>query len=275
MPAPSKALLVLSDIHANWEALEAVLDATEGAYAEIICLGDIVGYGANPVECTLWTRDRCQAAVRGNHDAAAAHPERLSDFNWPARQAIEWTRAQMPSDLLDWLGELARGPQFFAGARLAHGSPLDEDEYIVSCDQALACLKVSAAESPQRFDGERPATVVAPSGPTPRMTFIGHTHLQGGFSLEDGCMSSCQPELPRAKIARMEFPLRPAARYLINPGSVGQPRDGDWRAAYLLYEPSKDCLTYGRVSYDRESAQRKILAAGLPRQLADRLATGK
>ncbi len=292
---PPARLLVISDLHGNWEALDAVLDATAGEYDSVVCLGDIVGYGANPVECSLWARDRCRQLIRGNHDAATADPARLHDFNWLARQAVEWTRAQMHPDLLLWLSELPQGPCWFAGLRLAHGSPLDEDEYVVSVEQAQACLAVAAAAPPAAGDSAAPSGPPSSQPAVPPLTFIGHTHVQGGFSLRNvghppgagaagpagaaaaplARMEVLQPEFPESNRVRLDLPLQPGTRYLINPGSVGQPRDGDWRAGYVLYRIGGDRLTFGRTAYDLPAAQKKILAAGLPRHLADRLALGK
>ncbi len=270
-------LLVVSDIHANWDALDAVLQATAGEYDAILCLGDIVGYGANPVECSLWARDRCREIIRGNHDVAVVEPERLRDFNWQARQAVEWTRAQLHPDQLRWLAELPHGPREIAGMRLAHGSPRDEDEYVIAIEQAFLCLAdLPAQAEPSSAEAGREASEPAPPpGPVPPVTCIGHTHIQGGFSLRQNHIAVLRPELPPSPQARMQLQLDPETRYLLNPGSVGQPRDGDWRAAYLLCATGGNTVTFGRTEYDLQAAQRKILSAGLPRHLADRLAIGK
>lgn len=246
--------LILSDIHANWEALEAVVEAAgaEG-WDEAVCLGDIVGYGADPNRCCDWVRNNARHVIRGNHDKASVGLEDLEWFNPVAARACRWTQEQLTPESAEWLRHLPTGPKTTGenGGRftISHGSPADEDQYVVSSDEAWQLI------------GYLEETV----------TFFGHTHLQGGFELQAGVrrMGPVAPEEDHARVATEAH-----TRYLINPGSIGQPRDGDPRAAWVLFEPGQNRITYRRVAYDVTRAQSKILAAGLPEVLAFRLAIG-
>lgn len=242
--------LILSDIHANWEGLQAVLDRAEGAYDQILCCGDVVGYGADPDLAAEWVRDHAATTVRGNHDKACAGLEDLEWFSPAARASALWTQAIMKPENLDYLRALEHGPIRVDGFEMAHGSPLDEDEYVVT-EQDVAQLApyLDAA-----------------------VTFFGHTHLQGGFLCHRNGVKRIyhtQSDADEQTVA-----LDVDARYLINPGSVGQPRDGDWRAAYAIYDSVQRVVTFCRVPYDVRSAQQKILDAGLPEMLALRLTRG-
>ena len=241
--------LILSDIHANWEALQAVLADAESEYDRILCCGDVVGYGANPDAVAEWVRENVAHIVRGNHDKACAGLEDLDWFNPVARLSAVWTQQAMQAENIDYLRDLPRGPERVADFEILHGSPLDEDEYVVS---------------------EQDAAQLAPYLDS-KTLFFGHTHLQGGFL----CHRNGVKRLPRVRSdAQAEIlELEPDLNYLINPGSVGQPRDGDPRAAYALYEPKPHLVTLRRVAYDIAEAQKKILAAGLPELLALRLNT--
>lgn len=242
--------LILSDIHANWEGLQAVLDRAEGAYEQILCCGDVVGYGADPDLAAEWIRDHAAATVRGNHDKACAGLEDLEWFSPAARASALWTQATMKPENLDYLRALEHGPVRVNGFEMAHGSPLDEDEYVVT--------EQDVAQIAPYLDAE--------------VTFFGHTHLQGGFLCHRNGVKRIyrtQSEVDEQTIA-----LDIDALYLINPGSVGQPRDGDWRAAYAIYDSVQRLITFFRVPYDVQSAQRKILDAGLPEMLAVRLTRG-
>ena len=243
--------LILSDIHANWEALEAVLDRAAGHYDRIVCCGDLIGYGPDPNRVLDWARASVGVIVRGNHDKAATGLENLEWFNPIARIAAEWTLAQLTPVNLDYAQRLPRGPLPVDGYQIAHGSPLDEDEYLGG-----------AAEAAQAF-----AYVDAD------LTFFGHTHLQGGFTLSRlrvGALTG-----PFADEEEAALDLDPATAYLINPGSIGQPRDEDPRAAYVLYDPAGRRLLYRREPYDVETVQSKIRRAGLPDMLAARLSLGQ
>ncbi len=241
--------LILSDLHANWEALHAVLGATGGQYDHVVCCGDLVGYGADPDRVTGWVREHVSAVVRGNHDRACCGLENLDWFNPVARAAALWTQQTLSPGNLAYLRELPKGPAELENFAIVHGSPLDEDEYVVSVEDAKALA------------GYLPAA----------RCFFGHTHIQGAF------------EYVRQNVRAVRLSALPVETWslekenwcLINPGSVGQPRDGDPRAAYALFDTDRDALTLGRVEYDIQTAQRKIVAAGLPELLALRLATGE
>lgn len=244
--------LILSDLHANWEALQAVLESADGQYDRIICLGDLVGYAADPNAVTEWVRANASAVVRGNHDRACAGIEDLEWFNPVARAAAEWTRAALSPENLAYIAALPKGPLAVEDFQIMHGSLLDEDAYLI--------LPADAGE-------------VFPYLESP-VAFFGHTHVQGGFEwVRDRVLTIGPPDPEAQKDMLLEFD--PDAAYLINPGSVGQPRDTDPRAAYVLYTPDDRFLTYHRVPYDIDAAQSKIRRAGLPDLLAERLAVGR
>ena len=242
--------LILSDLHGNLEALQAVLAHAGSEYDRILCCGDLVGYGADPDAVTEWVRSSVAAIVRGNHDKACAGLEDLEWFNPVARVSAVWTQKVMKRENLDYLRELAKGPEQVDGFEILHGSPVDEDEYLVT--------GVDAAQVAPYLDSS--------------LGFFGHTHLQGGFLFHRNGVKRLRSTGPHSDSEALE--LEPDVRYLINPGSVGQPRDGDWRAAYAVYEPEARLVTFRRTEYDVASAQKKILAAGLPDMLALRLAVG-
>lgn len=242
--------LIVSDIHGNWEALEAVLDHAKDKYDRVLCLGDVVGYGADPDAVTEWVRENAAFTIRGNHDKACAGLDDLEWFNPVARISALWTMASAKPQNLEWLGKLPKGPLQVDGFQIFHGSPLDEDEYLIS---------------------DQDASQVAPYLDS-AVYFFGHTHLQGGFL----CHRNGTKRLakPGAWSEDYVLELDPDSHYLINAGSVGQPRDNDPRAAYVLYEPDMGAVTYCRAPYDIPAAQRKIIAAGLPDILAKRLEVG-
>ncbi|MDA0205588.1 MAG: metallophosphoesterase family protein [Acidobacteria bacterium] len=238
--------LILSDIHSNLEALEAVLTDSAGLYQQVVCLGDIVGYGANPNEVTAWVRQNCEAVIRGNHDRACTGMSDLRFFNPVAKAAAEWTRTKLEPDHLIYLSGLPRGPFDVADCRLVHGSPLDEDTYVISIPDAEEQL-----QSLERG-----------------LIFFGHTHIQGGFGRR-GSGDEVEGLSPyELVIAAEEDAL------LVNPGSVGQPRDNDWHAAYAIYDAGTRQIEFRRCPYDVDAAQRKIVEAGLPLALAERLGLG-
>jgi len=262
--------LIVSDIHANLEALKAVLADSRGRYEEILCLGDVVGYGADPNAVVEWARANADVVVRGNHDRACCGSEPLEDYTSAARASAIWTREELAGENLEYLEKLARGPLRVSvevpqgnavssssepapGGHgvlrhedfdLSHGSPADEDEYVLTVADASPLREAICAQ----------------------MTFFGHTHVQGGFVLTRSGARRISP----AGI----FELEPDHYYLVNPGSVGQPRDGDPRAAYAIYSPEQRTVEYRRVPYDVDKAASKIRAAGLPSSLAARLYTG-
>ncbi|MFN3322210.1 MAG: metallophosphoesterase family protein [Bryobacteraceae bacterium] len=243
--------LILSDIHANWQALEAVLRHAEGAYDRILCCGDFVGYGADPNRVVDWAREHVALAVRGNHDKAAIGLSDIEWFNSTARAAALWTRSVLTPENTDWLTRLPKGPLPIDSFQILHGSPVDEDEYLVDLYEADEVKDY--IETP--------------------ISFFGHTHIQGGFLLHrNGVKRVPKPDL-REEARAAEF--EPDLLYLINPGSVGQPRDSDPRAAYALYDPAERFVTLRRTAYDVDAAQERILAAKLPGVLASRLALGR
>ncbi|HKY32526.1 MAG TPA: metallophosphoesterase family protein [Candidatus Polarisedimenticolia bacterium] len=241
--------LILGDLHANLPALEAVLrDARSRGFDRAVCLGDIVGYGGQPNEVIEAVRDLAPARqVRGNHDKAASGISRGETFNDSARSAIGWTRAALRPASAAYLKALAAGPADAGGWLIAHGSPLDEEAYILG-------------------DGDAAEAFGRLAFP---LAFFGHTHFACALEQAPG-------ERPALMPLRHEEPLslRPGRRYLVNPGSVGQPRDHDPRAAYVLYDDARAEVLPVRVPYDVEAAQSAIEAAGLPRPLGLRLALG-
>jgi predicted phosphodiesterase len=249
-------VLLLSDIHSNLEALEGCLAAAPG-HDLVVNLGDVVGYGANPNEVIERSRRLGKHFVRGNHDKAAAGLMDLKDFNPIAGMAALWTREQLSAENLRWLRELPQGPIHIPDlphAQFVHGSPIDEDEYVVTPRDALEPLM---------------ATTVP-------LTFFGHSHVQGAFSSNPSDGGAWRPVYRTVgQQEATEMQLRPGIEYLINPGSVGQPRDGDWRAAFALYDSVENSVSFYRVPYNLKSAQDRILAAHLPQRLATRLATGR
>jgi len=249
-------ILLLSDIHANLEALEACL-SNAPAYDQVMNLGDIVGYGASPNEVTESARRLGEIFVRGNHDKAATGLMNIDDFNPLAAAAATWTRNQLTAANLDWLRALPQGPvklEEVPGVQLVHGSPNDEDEYVVSLGDALAPLIGLAVP----------------------LTFFGHTHLQGGFMANGSAADGFRPEYRTVgQPESVALQLKPETRYMINPGSVGQPRDGDWRAAFVLFDTEAQIVHFHRCPYNLKSAQDRIFAAKLPPRLATRLAAGR
>ncbi len=236
--------LIVSDIHANREALEAVLAHARGLYDRIVCLGDLAGYGADPNFVVDWARANVSAIVRGNHDKVCAGLESLYSYRPAARAAAEWTIGALTADNRMYLERLPRGPLPYESFDLVHGSPLDEDEYLVTVGDVGAIAK----------------EIEAP------LSFFGHTHHQGGFLIARNGIKIIDPELV--------LQLQGRYRYLVNPGSVGQPRDGDPQAAYAIFRPEDREVEFRRVTYDAAAAAGKIRAAGLPDALASRLLTG-
>jgi predicted phosphodiesterase len=253
--------LILSDIHANLEALTAVLAAAVGGWNELWNLGDVVGYGGSPNEVIDLVRPLSSLTVRGNHDRVCCGLTSALNFNPTARAAAKWTQDELSADNLLWLRELPQGPTFPASAddeqvrvALAHGSPLNEDQYILNMRDAWAPLQQMTAA----------------------VTFFGHTHVQGGFSQRAHDWHEVRPRYEgRDAPERWTLPVGEGTRHLINPGSVGQPRDSDWRAAFAIYDSEADVVEFHRVPYDVTASQGRILMAGLPERLALRLRDGR
>jgi predicted phosphodiesterase len=238
--------LILSDLHANLEALKAVLESASGAWDRAICCGDLVGYGADPNAVVEWVRANCPIVVRGNHDRASTGMEDLEWFNPVARQAAIWTLQSLSSENAEYVRELPRGPLAVDDFQIVHGSPFDEDEYVVAASEASNAFGYMES----------------------RLVFFGHTHVQGGFIWNQSRVET----IPRDYEV---LEIDPACAYLLNPGSVGQPRDGDPRAAYVIYDDATRQVKYCRTLYDIAGAQKKIHAVGLPPILAERLSVGR
>ena len=244
--------LVISDIHANLEALETVLGAgAKASCGRVLVLGDLVGYGADPNAVV----DRVRAlpgvmVIRGNHDKVAAGIESTDGFNHLARVAIGWTAAALTPANREYLEVLPAGPIAVDDqVEICHGTPFDEDVYVFDDLDALRSLRSAS----------RP------------LCLFGHTHVPAAFCLGSGELQLVGP--PRGE--RSDIRLDDDARYLVNCGSVGQPRDGDPRAAYGVLDTDARALSILRVPYDVTTAQTKIVAAGLPEVLAQRLAMGR
>jgi predicted phosphodiesterase len=245
-------LLVFSDVHANATALEAVLKACAGRWDRAVCLGDIVGYGPDPNEVVERVRSLVSAIVRGNHDKAACGISDLENFNPVARAAAEWTRSQLLPNNLRYLQGLPAGPLEAEGVALVHGAVEDEDEYVFAGDQALPGLLYSPCS----------------------LTFFGHTHIQGGFSYDGTKVELVDVSPPRGSNPPI-ISMEPKGRYLLNPGSVGQPRDSDPRAAFAIADLEKQKVEFWRTPYDISAVQDRMERAGAPEALVLRLAFGR
>jgi diadenosine tetraphosphatase ApaH/serine/threonine PP2A family protein phosphatase len=244
--------LILSDIHANLEALDTCLaDARARDWNEALVLGDLVGYGADPNAAVERVRDLPIAAiVRGNHDKIAIGLTHADGFNTVARIAARWTVETLTPENRAWVANLPQGPQAAHPLiEICHGTPYDEDAYLF--DESDARLSLSTSTRP--------------------LCLFGHTHVPVTFELVDGTLKVAGPSAQT--VSRLD--LRAAAKYLVNPGSIGQPRDGDPRAAYAIVDTEKRTVETIRLAYPVEEAQQKIVAAGLPEVLARRLAAGR
>jgi predicted phosphodiesterase len=244
-------VLILSDLHANLPATEAVLnDAARHGWERALVLGDLVGYGADPGPVIDIVRGLHDATViRGNHDKVAAGIEDAADFNAVARQAAEWTARQLDAERRDYLKALPQGPlaidRLPLDVAICHGAPFDEDYYVFDAHDAARALASTPAA----------------------LLFFGHTHLQMAFR-------QAAPNQPAAEIDDEDIDVA-TGRLLVNPGSVGQPRDGDPRAAYAMLDTITKRVAPHRVDYDIAEAQRRILEAGLHPHLAQRLSIGR
>jgi diadenosine tetraphosphatase ApaH/serine/threonine PP2A family protein phosphatase len=243
---PSK-VAVISDVHGNLPAFEAVMaDVRQSGAEEVWCLGDLVGYGAQPDECVALARDVCDRVLAGNHDLVVTGDIDIGDFSSAAAAAAAWTRENIGEDALEWLRSLSPEDDEPAIA-LYHASPRDPIwEYVLSSWQAEECLPLMGR----------------------RVGAVGHSHVALWFSDEDGGIAGAQaPPGTDADLSE--------GRWLLNPGGVGQPRDGDPRAAWMLVDTEAWTASWRRVEYPIERAAKAIEDAGLPPVLGDRLYTGQ
>lgn len=237
---------IFSDIHANLEALEAALEDMRGCKCtHFVCLGDVVGYNANPHECVERIREMDGPIVKGNHDEQASLIESSRDFNELAEQAMAWTRDNLTADDKEWL----------------RGLPLQRHVHDFTIVHATL-------DTPEQwgyvFNNLDAAASFTYQDTT--VCFFGHTHVPGAFIRDDD-------GIRRVRIEQLRIEMN--KKYFINTGSVGQPRDSDWRAAYCVYDTEKNVVEQRRVKYDLSAAQRKIVKAGLPELLAHRLSLGR
>ncbi len=240
-------ILVVSDIHANIVALETVL-AAAGSYDALWCLGDTIGYGPAPNECVAAMLARADVAISGNHDLACLGKVDLSDFNPDARKANIWNGKQLTPEHHAWLDRLTAMRRVDDRFTIAHGSPREPIwEYLLMPEQAVANFPLFNTQ----------------------VCFIGHSHVQLGFRLSgDGYCERFLPDNGRI------LNLNTDARFFINPGSVGQPRDQDPRAAYLILDTDAATIRFHRVEYDIAKTQRQMRDVGLPTALIRRLEYG-
>ena len=245
-------LLILSDLHANLTAFDAALAAASGKWDAAVCLGDVVGYGPDPVTVSEKVQNITSDVIRGNHDKAVAGIMTSDDFNPVAKMAVEWTQSQLSPELMSWLATLPQGPKQAQGVVLIHGAFQDEDEYVFTPAQALEGLLDSS-------------TV---------LSFFGHTHHQGGFSYHESDIEVLALR-PRPTESFSALHLEPGHKYLLNPGSIGQPRDGDPRAAFAIADFDHKIVEFWRVPYDISSVQSRMYEANLPEPLIFRLALGR
>jgi diadenosine tetraphosphatase ApaH/serine/threonine PP2A family protein phosphatase len=238
-------IALFGDIHANLEALEAVLqDATEQGCTDHVCMGDIVGYNADPYACLEIVRSKNWPVVKGNHDEDASGDHSLESMNPVAASALEWTRQQLSEDQRAWLRNIRMVRQV-EDFTVVH-STLDQPQswnYVTNKFDAMSNFSYQFTN----------------------LCFHGHTHVPRIFIRD-------------SRVAEVEgdsIVIEPGMKYFINTGSVGQPRDGDWRACYAIYDIPTATVSFRRVEYDLATTQQKIRAAGLPEVLAERLAEGR
>jgi predicted phosphodiesterase len=239
---------VLSDVHGNRHALEAVLaDVASEHVSETWCLGDLVGYGADPNDCVAMTLEACSVVLAGNHDLGVTGDLSLDEFSRGAALAARWTQEVIRPEALEALRELeAQGEARDVG--LYHGSPRDPIwEYVLSALLADLCLDIQAH----------------------RICLIGHSHVALSFVRQEGESATGEPRRAGDQVSLDQ------GEWLLNPGSVGQPRDGDPRAAWLLLDLGEQRAQWRRVDYDVGGAQAAIRAARLPESLAERLEYGQ
>lgn len=245
--------LVLSDMHGNWDAFEAVLrEAKPERFDATLVLGDLVGYGAGPNQVVEAVKELegTVYVVRGNHDKVVAELEDGTNFNQPALAAARWTTEKLEESNLRYVREMPLGPiAVTEELHICHGSPLDEDTYVFSIYDAYEIFT---------------------NYPQAEVTFFGHTHIPSRFVLHS--KDTIEVAVVQGETESLE--LEEGKRYLLNPGSIGQPRDRDPRASYMIYDSESRTARWYRVDYDIPRAQDRIQTSGLPKVLADRLALG-
>ncbi len=243
---------IISDIHSNLEALRAVINDIDRRHVDkTVCLGDIVGYNANPNETVDLVREMGILSIAGNHDQKGASDGEPFGFNPQARSAILWTRDQLTLENREFLKSLPATQKIDDLFLMVHGSINSTDEYILSTSEALENFELL------RKNGDV------------RICFFGQTHRPAIFVQDEDKVF-----MVRGEDKEYDFSLREHAYYLINPGGVGQPRDQDERAAYLIYDSFRNRISFYRAVYDTAAASRKIVAAGLPFTLAVRIKQG-
>jgi predicted phosphodiesterase len=238
-------IALFGDIHANLEALEAVLaDAREQHCSDYVCLGDVVGYNANPAECLEIVREMNCPVVKGNHDEDASGDHSLETMNPTAATALMWTREQLNQEQREWLRKMRMVRQV-ADFTVVH-STLDQPtnwNYVTNRFDAMSNFSYQFTQ----------------------VCFHGHTHVPRVY-IKDSKVH---------EVAAESVVIEPGSKYFINVGSVGQPRDGDWRSCYAIYDIESRLIVFRRIEYDLAKTQKKILDAGLPPMLAERLADGR
>lgn len=242
-------LAVVSDIHSNGDALDAVAREIDRQRVDkVVHLGDLAGYNAEPEKVVRWARENTAAGIAGNHDAVVSGKASGEFFHGPALSAARWSAANISPDSLGYLSALPESLRLPEGILLAHGAPSDPDRYLF--------LLEDAEEEIDSLSGD----------PPPNVVFLGHTHVPAAFvRRRDG--STVSAPLEGLRVGEGETAM-------LNPGSVGQPRDRDPRSSFLVYDTATGCASWIRVPYDVAACQRKVLAGGLPAFFAARLAAG-
>jgi predicted phosphodiesterase len=236
---------VIADIHANWEAFQVVLnDAKEQKCTHYCCVGDVVGYGANPKECLDVVRDMAMPCVKGNHDEYCSSEDDLEGFNPHAAEAVRWTRKQLTPEDREWLRDL-KYVRLVASFSVVHATLDGPQRWGYVFDKLMAAASFTYQNT--------------------SVCFFGHTHVPVAF-VRDAVVRGG---------TYSKFRVEAGRKYFVNVGSVGQPRDGNPKAAYVIYDLDEGSIEIRRLDYDIPKAQKKIIAAGLPQRLADRLALGK
>jgi predicted phosphodiesterase len=236
---------VIADIHANLEAFQVVLkDTKEQKCTHYCCVGDVVGYNANPKQCLDIVRDMGMPCVKGNHDEYCSSEEDLEGFNPHAAEAVNWTRKQLSKEDRQWLRDL-KYVKLVASFSMVHATLDGPQRWGYVFDKLMAAASFTYQNT--------------------SVCFFGHTHVPVAFVRDTMVRGGTYSK----------FKVEPGKKYFVNVGSVGQPRDGNPKAAYVVYDLDEGTIELRRLEYDIAAAQKKIMAAGLPQRLADRLALGK